>query len=58
MPPIFTLNSVIRFLDLLHLDARLGDAALAGARVLDDDEGVLAAPRQVLLRLAPARLQP
>ena len=41
-----------------HLDAGLGDAALAGAGVLDDDEGVLAAPRQVLLRLPPPRLQP
>ena len=40
-----------------HLNAGLGDAALARARVLDDDEGVLAPSRQILLRLPPARLQ-
>ena len=40
-----------------YLDAGLCDAALAGAGVLDDDEGVLPPSRQILLSLPPARLQ-
>ena len=44
-------------LNVAYLDAGLCDAALAGAGVLDDDEGVLAPSRQVLLSLPPPRLQ-
>jgi hypothetical protein len=41
-----------------HLDAGFRDASLAGARILDDDEGILAAPCQRLLFLLGSGLEP